>query len=85
MTTLLFLPTIDLRWRWLRLAGDGAIDVGEGMPAAEDAIVAVAPAEAVALHWADLPARSTAQAVAAARLLVAEASAAPVAELHVAV
>ncbi|WP_288936296.1 type II secretion system protein GspL [uncultured Sphingomonas sp.] len=85
MTTLLFLPTIDLGWRWLRVADTGAIHGDEGLPALEDAIVAIAPAESVTLHWADLPARSTAQAVAAARLLVAEASAAPIAELHIAV
>ncbi|MCP3734483.1 type II secretion system protein GspL [Sphingomonas sp. RP10(2022)] len=86
MTTLLFLPYGDRGYRWLALADDGAITEGEGMPAlADTAVVAVAPAESVTLHWADLPARSPAQATAAARLLVAEASATPIAELHVAV
>lgn len=86
MTTLLFLPSADLGYRWLRLADDGAVTEGEGVPAlADEPVVAVAPAEAVTLHWAALPARSPAQSVAAARLLVAEASAAPVAESHVAV
>ena len=86
MTTLLFLPATGLGYRWLRIADDGATTEGEGVSAfADEAVVAVAPAEAVTLHWADLPARSPAQAVAAARLLVAEASATPVAELHVAV
>jgi general secretion pathway protein L len=39
----------------------------------------------VTLHWAELPSRSLAQATAAARLLAADASAAPAGELHVAV
>ena len=82
MTILLFLPTDDRPWRWLRPA-DGAS--GEGLPAADDRVVAVAPAEAVTLHWAALPDRSQAQAAAAARLLVGEASATPAAGLHVAV
>lgn len=86
MTTLLFLPTADRGYRWLRLATDGAVTEGEGLPALSDEpVVAVAPAEAVTMHWADLPARSPAQAIAAARLLVAEASATPIGELHVAV
>lgn len=86
MTTLLFLPAADRGYRWLRLAA-GAITEGEGLPthAADEPVIAVAPAEAVTLHWAELPARSPAQAVAAARLLVAEASATPIGELHVAV
>ncbi|MCU6455464.1 type II secretion system protein GspL [Sphingomonas sp. A2-49] len=86
MTTLLFLPSATQGWRWLRIAADGAIGAGDGLPAdtGDDAVVAVAPADAVTLHWADLPARSPAQATAAARLLVAEASATPIGELHVA-
>jgi general secretion pathway protein L len=62
---------------------------GEGVPApageAAEPPLVVVPAEAVTLHWAELPDRSAAQAVAAARLLAADASAAPIAELHVAV
>jgi general secretion pathway protein L len=54
-------------------------------PSPDGPVIAVAPAEAVTLHWAEVPARTPAQAVAAARLLVAEASAAPIGELHVAV
>ncbi len=85
MTTLLFLPAEDRGYRWLRLA-DAAIQEGEGAsPPPDDAVVAVVPADAVTLHWAELPARSPAQALAAARLLVAEASATPPGELHVAV
>ncbi|MDD1450748.1 type II secretion system protein GspL [Sphingomonas sp. H160509] len=45
----------------------------------------MAPADAVTLHWAELPSRSAAQATAAARILASEASASPLAELHVAV
>jgi general secretion pathway protein L len=54
-------------------------------PAAEGETVAVPPADAVSLHWAELPDRSAAQALAAARLLVSDASAAPISELHVAI
>ena len=85
MTTLLFLPRDEAEpWHWLRVE-DGAR--GEGLPtlAPEERVTAVAPADAVTLHWAELPDRSAAQAVAAARLLVTEASASPSAELHVAV
>lgn len=76
-------------WLWLDVR-DGAIGArGEGLPEAVEPgttpVIAVAPAAAVALHWADLPDRSQAQAIAAARLLVAEASMAPLADLHVAV
>lgn len=86
MTTLLFLPSCDLGLRWLRVAADAAVVAGDGLPDGGDGpVIAVAPPESVTLHWAVVPARSRAQAVAAARLLVAEASAAPVAELHVAV
>lgn len=83
-TTYLFLPSGDRPFRWLR-AGPGALAEGEGLPPDAGEVIAVAPADAVALHWAELPARSLAQATAAARLLAAEASAAPVANLHVAV
>ncbi|SFP74405.1 type II secretion system protein GspL [Sphingomonas rubra] len=87
MTTLLFLPdgADDADFRWMRFGEGGLLARGAGVPAGDDPVVAVVPAEAVALHWAELPARSPAQATAAARLLAAEASAAPVGELHVAV
>ncbi|MBN8807715.1 MAG: general secretion pathway protein GspL [Sphingomonas sp.] len=89
-TLALFLPAApDAPWRWL-LARDSALAAsGEGLPSpdqpAETRIVAIAPADAVTLHWADLPDRSLAQAIAAARLLVAEASVTPLGDLHVAV
>lgn len=83
--TLVFLPADRGPLRWWR-SDDGRVAEGEGLPpASDDRLVAVAPADAVTLHWAALPARSQAQATAAARLLAAEASALPAAELHVAV
>jgi general secretion pathway protein L len=75
---------------WIRIA-DGAIaGRGAGIDGAEAhrsaPAVAVAPGEAVTLRWLELPAGlSPAQAAGAARLTVAELSAQPVAELHVAV
>lgn len=85
--TLIFLPDRDLPYRWWRMDGARVVSEGEGLPSAvgQDALVAVPPADAVTLHWAVLPARTPAQATAAARLLVAEASAVPSTELHVAV
>lgn len=85
MTMLLFLPAGDAGYRWLRMGDAGLMARGDGLPAGDDPVVAVTPADAVTLHWAELPTRSAAQATAAARLLAAEASAAPVSELHVAV
>ena len=86
MTTLLFLPGNGADdWRWLRFAEGKPAGEGEGIPNIDDGVVAVAPAEDVTLHWADLPSRSLAQAAAAARVLVSEAAASPVSELHVAV
>ena len=82
--TYLFLPSGDRPFRWARVE-DGALTEGEGVPADAHEVIAVAPADAVALHWAELPTRSTAQATAAARLLAANASAESVADLHVAV
>lgn len=85
----LFLPAHDVPWRWLRIAGQVVAGRGEGFPAIaedeRDLPVVIAPADAVTLHWAELPDRSQAQSVAAARLLAADASAAPIGELHVAV
>ncbi len=88
MTCVLFLPRDEAEpWRWLRVGEAGVAARGEGLPPldAGERVTAIAPADAVTLHWAELPDRSPAQAVAAARLLVAEASASPVGELHVAV
>jgi general secretion pathway protein L len=82
--TYLFLPPGDGPFRWARVE-NGALTEGEGVPADPGEVIAVAPADAVALHWAELPTRSTAQATAAARLLAADASAESVSDLHVAV
>lgn len=75
---------------WIRLA-DGAVAArGAGLDGADAhrsaPVVAVAPGEAVSLRWLELPAGlSPAQAAGAARLMVAELSAQPIGELHVAV
>lgn len=85
----LFLPGAAAPWRWLRIAGDVVAGRGEGFPDiapdSAEPLVAVAPADAVTLHWAELPDRTAAQSVSAARLLAADASASPIGELHVAV
>ncbi|WP_374942804.1 type II secretion system protein GspL [Sphingomonas sp.] len=101
MTTVLFLPAGDAGYRplgdagyrlpgdagyrWWRIADARVAGEGDGVPDGDEPTVAVAPAESVTLHWAELPSRSPAQAVAAARILAAEASAAPAADLHVAI
>lgn len=85
---LLFLPATEgAPTRWLRFATTGGVMRGEGVPApvAEDEIVAVTPAAAVALHWTALPDRSEAQALAAARVGATSASLAPAEALHVAI
>ncbi len=88
-TLVLFLPAHDLPWRWLHIAGNAVAARGDGFPdlpaADERNHVAVVPADAVTLHWAELPDRSVAQSVTAARLLAADASASPIGALHVAV
>lgn len=82
----LFLPTsVERDYRWLRIDDGTVASRGEGMPAGDDCpSVVIVPAEDVTLHWASLPDRSPAQSVAAARLLVADASASPIGDLHVA-
>jgi general secretion pathway protein L len=75
---------------WTRIA-DGVVAArGAGLDGADGhrsaPVVAVAPGEAATLRWLELPAGlSPAQAAGAARLMVAELSAQPVGELHVAV
>lgn len=87
--TLLFLPTDEGQpWRWWRIVDDAITDEGEGAPLVQvdgDTIIAVAPADAVTLHRAELPARSGAQAIAAARVVVSDATATPSGNLHVAI
>ncbi|WP_294271561.1 type II secretion system protein GspL [uncultured Sphingomonas sp.] len=85
-TNLLFLPPGEGGdYRWMRIEDERVAAAGEGLPQGDGEVIAVAPADSVSLHWAEIPARSTAQAAAAARLLAAEVSAAPMDELHVAV
>lgn len=84
---LLFLPAHgDDPWRWLRVEQGEIATRGEGVPEGTgDPVIAVTPADAVTLHWAALPGRSYAQSIAAARILISEASAGPIEGLHVAV
>lgn len=87
MSLVVFLPPPGGEWHWFRTEEGGIAARGRGVPPAgpDEIVVAVSPADAVALHWAELPDRSPAQAVAAARLLAAEASLTPLSDLHVAV
>ena len=86
---LLFLARAGGVAGWLLLRGDAVAARGEGLaelPLGAARVVAVVPGEEVGLHWLELPAGlAPAQAQAAARLLAAEVSAQPLAEVHVAV
>ena len=87
MTLLLFLPAdMAQDTPWLLLDDGGVLARGSGYAAlpAHDRLVAVVPGEAVVLHWVALPALAPAQAAAAARMMAADVSAAPVQQLHVA-
>lgn len=78
---------------WLRLADGRVLDRGtafdaippQGETRAAERVVLVAPGEAVALHWIELPDLAPEQARAAARLLAADVAAEPLERLHVAV
>jgi len=81
---------------WLQLRDAGVAARGtalEGLPPLVDEEtrkpvrqVAVVPGEAVSLHWLEVPGGlAPAQAVAAARLIAAEVSVQPLADMHVAV
>jgi general secretion pathway protein L len=81
---------------WLELAGARVVARGaalEGLPGLVDPntgrslpVAAIVRGEAVSLHWLEFPAGlAPAQAIAAARLLAADVSAQPVADMHVAV
>jgi general secretion pathway protein L len=73
--------------RWLRITDGSIVARGEGLGSAgiEDRVVAVMPADDVTISHAELPDLSEPQAQAAARLMVAENTAAPADTLHVAV
>jgi general secretion pathway protein L len=72
---------------WLRLDANHVVARGAGVPAVEpaDSVIAVAPGEAVTLHWLEMPELAPAQAAAAGRIAAAEVSAAPSGATHVAV
>lgn len=78
---------------WLRLADGRVRGRGRALDAipprdetgAAERVVLVAPGEAVALHWIELPDLAPDQARAAARLLAADVAAEPLDRLHVAV
>lgn len=74
--------------RWLLIGDDGTITRGDAAlpPVAEGRTALAVPGEAVAIHWLALEeGLAPAQAAAAARLLLADASLMPLAEMHVAV
>jgi general secretion pathway protein L len=89
-TLILYLPEDDgdsVGWSlWddgVQLADGG--DASAAPPPAEGMqVVAIAPAQAVTLHWVALPDLAPAQARAAASLLAAETSTGPLGALHVA-
>ena len=85
---LFFLDREGALGRWWLLDSAGVIvrgESGEPLPSAARAILAV-PGEDVAVHWLDLAeGLARPQAAAAARLLLADSSADPIASLHVAV
>ena len=78
-------PTLG---RWLLLDGGAVVERGEaaeGLPAAARTLLAV-PGDQVSIHWLELAAGlAPAQAAAAARLMLGEASAEPMSTLHVAI
>jgi general secretion pathway protein L len=86
---LLFIAPDDrLAGWWVIADNDVAARGGPGDPLPDpppERVIAVAPAAAVAIHSAELGTLAPAQARAAARLLVAEASLAPIDSQHVAV
>lgn len=85
----LFIGPDDRLSGWWTIAGDEVTARGRpGDPLPEprpDRVVAIAPAAAITVHGAELGALATPQARAAARLLVAESSLAPIEGQHVAV
>lgn len=73
-------------WRWLAVDGEGVAARGTvgDLPTGPAALAV--PGGDVAVHWLDLAeGLAPAQAAAAARLMLADASAAPLTDLHVAV
>ena len=87
MTRLLIFLRGEEDLAWLRLADDGVVARGAAAPVPDpgEPVIAVAPGEAVTLHWVEMPALAPAQAAAAGRMAAAEVCAAPIAHAHVAV
>jgi general secretion pathway protein L len=87
MTRLLIFLRGEDDLAWLRLDGDAVVARGGAHPVAEpdETVIAVAPGEAVTLHWVEMPALAPAQAAAAGRIAASEVCAAPIGEAHVAV
>lgn len=83
---MMLLVHFDPDWHWLRIGASSASS-GEGIPivGADELVIAVAPGDAVALHWVELPNLAPAQALAAARLLASDVSASSDGADHVAI
>ncbi|MDQ8755663.1 type II secretion system protein GspL [Sphingosinicella sp. LHD-64] len=73
-------------WSWRRIGATGVVAHGEAdaLPAGPAALAV--PGTAATVHWLELPdGLAPAQAAAAARLMLADASATPLTDMHVAV
>ena len=88
-TLLLFIGADDRLAAWWIAQGGAIVERGAADSVLPDAlstrVVAIAPAEAMTIHVAELGALATQQARTAARLLVAENSVAPIETQHVAI
>jgi general secretion pathway protein L len=88
LTRLVFVDGTAAPGRWLLLDGDQVVERGDAaasLPPAATTVLAV-PGDEVVVHWIELVAGlAPAQAAAAARLILADASAEPLSVLHVAV
>jgi general secretion pathway protein L len=88
-TVLAFLDEAGGIGRWLELDDEGVVGRGEasdGFPPAPFRLLLAAPGEQMTLRWLDLAdGLAPAQAAAAARLMLADASAEPIGSHHVAV
>ena len=88
LTRLVFVDRSAAPGRWLLLDGDEVVGRGDAsapLPPAAATVLAV-PGDEVTVHWLELAeGLAPAQAAAAARLMLADASAEPLSVLHVAV
>ena len=87
-------PVADYSLHWWAVDADGRpgargrwpdpeLEEALARPVADRRVLAIAPADAAAIHWLAMPDLSPAQARAAARLKVADEAAGPPGELHV--